>query len=51
MVEATNTLRTGLFLNYAVFLYENCDLVEDARFMANRGFNEALADLEKLNDA
>ena len=32
--EATNTLRTSLVLNYSVFLYEICELVEDARHIA-----------------
>ena len=48
--EATNPLRTSIFLNYSVFLYEICEAVEDARFIANRAYNAALVHFEKLGE-
>ena len=48
-LETTNPLRLGLYLNYGVFLYEICDLIEDSRFVLKKCFDEAIKNLERLN--
>jgi hypothetical protein len=50
-LETTNPLRLGLYLNYSCFLYEICELIEDARFILKRCFDDALKNLERLNEA
>jgi hypothetical protein len=49
-LETTNPLKLGVYLNYGVFLYENCDHVEDGRYILKKAFDEALKDLERLNE-
>ena len=49
-LENTNPLKLGLYLNYGVFLYEICDLIEDSRFVLKKCFDEAIKDLERLNE-
>jgi hypothetical protein len=49
-LETTNSLKLGLYLNYGVFLYDVCDLIEDSRFVLKKCFDEALKDLERLNN-
>ena len=49
-LETTNPLRLGLYLNYGVFLYEICDLIEDSRFVLKKCFDEAIKNLERLNE-
>ena len=49
-METTNPLRLGLYLNYGVFLYEICDLIEDSRFVLKKCFDEAIKNLERLNE-
>lgn len=48
--EPTNPLRLSLFLNYSVFLYQIAELVDDARLIAKRAFDEALFELRRLRD-
>lgn len=49
-LETTNPLRLGLYLNYGVFLYENCHLIEDSRFVLKKCFDDAIKNLERLNE-
>ena len=49
-METTNTLKLGLYLNYGVFLYEICSQIEDSRFILKKCFDDAIKDLERLNE-
>lgn len=48
-LETTNPLRLGLYLNYGCYLFEICELIEDARFILKKCFDDAIKDLERLN--
>jgi 14-3-3 protein epsilon len=49
MMEYTNSLKLGVTLNYTVFLYDICELVEEARFISKKAFDLALDLIEALN--
>ena len=49
VMESTNTLRLGIFLNYCGYLYEVLGQVDDARYIAKKAFDEALKDFERLS--
>jgi hypothetical protein len=39
MMEYTNSLKLGVTLNYTIFLYDICELVEEARFISKKAFD------------
>jgi len=46
----THPIRLGLALNYSVFLYEVQTLTEPACELAKRAFDEAIAELDTLDE-
>ena len=46
----TNEVRLSLHLNMSVFLYERCDEKERAFDLANRAFDEAVANVNETNE-
>lgn len=49
-MSATHPLRLGLVLNYSVFLYENKKNAIRACKLARDSFDEAIADLDNVED-
>ncbi|KAI3384362.1 hypothetical protein SNEBB_008235 [Seison nebaliae] len=48
-LESTHPIRLGLALNFSVFYYEILNLPDRACHMAKTAFDEAMADLDKIN--
>ena len=46
----TNPVRLSLHLNMSVFLWEICGDSETAQNMANRAFEEAIANIDTVNE-
>ncbi|KAI0981479.1 hypothetical protein GJ496_000941 [Pomphorhynchus laevis] len=49
-LEPTHPVRLGLALNYSVFFYEIINAPSQACHLAKRAFDEAIADLDTLNE-
>uniref|UniRef100_A0A4W3H3Q2 Tyrosine 3-monooxygenase/tryptophan 5-monooxygenase activation protein, beta polypeptide b n=1 Tax=Callorhinchus milii TaxID=7868 RepID=A0A4W3H3Q2_CALMI len=49
-MAATHPIRLGLALNFSVFFYEILNSPEQACSLAKTAFDEAIAELDKLND-
>jgi len=49
-LNATNPIRLGLALNFSVFYYEIMDLPKQACQLAKTAFDQAVGELEELNE-
>lgn len=49
-MKTTNPIRLGLALNYSVFFYEILSEPEKACKMAKEAFDDAIADLDTLDE-
>lgn len=49
-LPSTNPIRLGLALNFSVFYYEICGKTQDACQLAKKAFDDAIAELDQLNE-
>ncbi|CAL9705259.1 unnamed protein product [Knipowitschia caucasica] len=49
-LPSTHPIRLGLALNYSVFQYEICNNKEGACFLAKKAFDDAIAELDNLQE-
>lgn len=49
-MQPTNPIRLGLILNFSVFFYEIRHQLQTACEMAKKGFDDAIAELDTLNE-
>ena len=50
LLSPTNPTRLGIVLNYSIFLYEILHHPMEAMIVAKKGFEEAVEELDLLND-